>query len=56
MTRAQMIWTDDNTKDDCLYIAVKLSDSKWKLMFSNRVKKCQKTIATGDLDHYLNWD
>jgi len=49
MTNAQMIQTDDNTKNDRLYIAFELSNSKWKLAFSNGIKKRQKTITARDL-------
>lgn len=53
MTEAQMIQTDDSTKNDRLYIAFELSNSKWKLMFSNGLKRRQKTIAAGDIDSLM---
>ena len=49
MTNAQMIQGEDSTKNNRLYIAFELSNSKWKLMFGNRVKKRQKTIEARDL-------
>jgi transposase len=49
MTNAQMIQADNNTKNDRLYIAFELSNSKWKLAFSNGIKKRQKTITARDL-------
>ena len=49
MTHAQMIQTDNSTKNDRLYIAFDLSNAKWKLAFGNGIKKRQKTIPAGDL-------
>jgi len=49
MTHAQMIQTDNTTKNDRLYIAFELSNSKWKLAFGNGIKKRQKTITARDL-------
>ena len=54
MTEAQMIQTDDSTKNDRLYIAFELSNSKWKLMSSNGIKRRQKTISAGDLDSLMD--
>ena len=50
MTDAQMIRAEHNTKKDRLYMAFELSDSKWKLLLSNGVKRRQKTIAARDLE------
>lgn len=50
MTEAQMIRAEHSTKNDRLYMAFELSDSKWKLLFSNGVKRRQKTIAARDLE------
>lgn len=49
MKNAQMIPSQTNTKSSPLYIAFELSNSKWKLMFSDGFKRRQKTIAAGDL-------
>jgi len=49
MTHAQMIQTDNSTKNDRLYMAFDLSNAKWKLAFGNGIKKRQKTIPAGDL-------
>lgn len=35
MTHAQMIRTDNTTKNDRLYIAFELSNTKWKLAFGS---------------------
>lgn len=51
MKTAQMIpTTQDNTTTNSLYIAFELSNSKWKLMFSNGFKRRPKTIAARNLD------
>ncbi len=44
MANAQMILKEHTTKNDLLYIAFELSNGKWKLLFSNGVKRRQKTI------------
>jgi transposase len=49
MTNAQMIRTENNTKNDRMYIALELSNKTWKLLFSNGFKKRQKTIDAGKL-------
>jgi transposase len=49
MTQAQMIQGNNITSNDRLYIAFELSNSKWKLMFGNGVKKREKTITARDL-------
>lgn len=50
MKTAQMIpTTEDNTTIRPLYIAFELSNSKWKLMFSDGFKRRQKTLAASDL-------
>jgi transposase len=54
MKNAQMIQNENNTKKDRLYIAFELSNSKWKLMFSDGVKRRQKTIEARDLDSLEN--
>jgi transposase len=54
MTEAQMIRTDDSTKTDRLYIAFELSNTKWKLMFSNGIKRRQKSICAGDLESLMD--
>lgn len=50
MSHAQMIVQDDNTKNSRLYIAFELSNSKWKLMFGNGIKKRRKTIDARDTE------
>jgi len=45
MAHAQMIQKDSSTRVDRLYIAFELSNSKWKLAFSNGMKRRQKTIS-----------
>ena len=54
MKNAQMIQNENNTKKDRLYIAFELSNSKWKLMFSDGVKRRQKTIEARDLSGLEN--
>ena len=49
MKDAQMIPSQVNTKNTVLYMALELSNSKWKIMFSNGFKRRQKTITAGDL-------
>ena len=49
MTNAQMIRTENNTKNDRMYIALELSNKTWKLFFSNGFKKRKKTIDAGKL-------
>ena len=50
MTNAQMILKQDNTKNDRLYIAFELSNTKWKLMFGNGIKRRQITIDARNLN------
>ena len=50
MSQAQMIKREDSTKESPLYIAFELSNSKWKLMFGNGIKKRQKAIDARDTD------
>lgn len=49
MTNAQMIRTENNTKNDRMYIALELSNKTWKIFFSNGFKKRRKTIDAGKL-------
>ena len=49
MKNAQMIPSQTNTAPVPMCIAFELSNSKWKLMFSDGYKRRQKTIAAGDL-------
>ena len=37
-----MIQSQDNTKNECMYIAFELSNKSWKLMFSNGGQKASK--------------
>jgi transposase len=50
MKNAQMIPSQDNTKAAKLYMALELSNSKWKMMFSDGFKRRQKNISAGDLN------
>ena len=50
MKDAQMTPSQVNTKNTVLYMALELSNSKWKIMFSNGFKRRQKTITAGDLN------
>ena len=50
MSHAQMIVRNDNIKSRRLYIAFELSNSKWKLMFGNGIKKRRKTIDARDVE------
>ena len=52
MTNAQMIQTDGNTINQRLYIAFELSNTKWKIQFSNGMKRRQKTINARDLEQF----
>lgn len=49
MTQAQMIQTESTTNNDRMYIAFELSNSKWKLLFGNGIKRRQKTIEARNL-------
>lgn len=49
MTKTQMIPDNRTTNNDRMYIAFELSNSKWKLMFGNGVKRRQKTIDAREL-------
>ena len=50
MKDAQMIPSQGNTKSTVLYMSLELSNSKWKIMFSNGFKRRQRTITAGDLN------
>jgi transposase len=49
MIQSQMIQTETITKNNQMYIAFELSNKEWKLLFSNGVKRRQRTINAGDL-------
>jgi transposase len=49
MKNAQMIPSQATTKSAPLYIAFELSNTRWKMMFSNGFKRRQRTIAAADL-------
>ncbi len=49
MTNAQITPDPNTIKNDRLYIAFELSNTKWKLMFGNGFKRRQKTIDARDL-------
>ncbi len=49
MMNKQMVQVIDNTKTNRMYIAFELSNLKWKLMFSNGIKRRIKTIEARDL-------
>lgn len=50
MKNTQMVQPLANTDGSRLYMALELSNSKWKLALSNGAKKRLKTIAARDLD------
>jgi hypothetical protein len=50
MTNAQMIQEPINTNYTRLYIAFELSNTKWKLAFSDGVRRRFKTVAARDLE------
>lgn len=50
MSHTQMIAKQDTTKSNRLYIAFELSNSQWKLMFGNGIKKRRKTIDARDTE------
>jgi transposase len=50
MTSAQMIRKEHTTTGERLYMAFELSNSKWKMLFSDGIKRRQKTIAARQLD------
>lgn len=52
MKNAQMIPSQTNTTPVVMYIAFELSNSKWKLMFNDGIKRRQKTIGAGDLGQF----
>lgn len=49
MKKAQMIPGNSTTNNDRMYIAFELSNTKWKLLFGNGVKRRHKTIEARDL-------
>lgn len=49
MTKTQMIPNNSTTNNDRMYMAFELSNTKWKLMFGNGVKRRHKTIEARDL-------
>jgi transposase len=49
MTQAQMIQGNNITNTDRLYIAFEISNTKWKMVFGNGMKKREKTITARDL-------
>jgi len=53
MKHTQMILHEAITNNRLLYIAFELSETKWKLMFSNGVKRRQRTIESRDLNRLL---
>lgn len=53
MTQAQMIKKEDSIKSNRLYIALELSNSKWKLMFGNGIKRRRKTIDARDTKAFM---
>ncbi len=54
MTHHQMIQTgkDNSTKKEVLYIALELSQKKWKLVLSDGRRKREKTIPAGDREQF----
>ena len=49
MTAAQMIQNQDSTRSNRMYIAFELSNSRWKLMFSDGIKRRLKSIDARNL-------
>lgn len=49
MTNVQMAQVMDNTQNSRLYIAMELSNKTWKILFSDGVKRRQRTITARDL-------
>ena len=45
-----VLQTNHNAKGSVLYMALELSDKKWRLGFSNGDKQRQVTIEAGDWD------
>jgi transposase len=52
MTESQTIPVPDNIKNDRLYIALELSNTKWKIAFGNGFKIRMKTIAARDIEQF----
>lgn len=54
MTHHQMIqtWKENSIKQEVLYIALELSQKKWKLVLSDGQRKREKTIAAGDREQF----
>ena len=50
MTDAQMIQGNHSTQAKPLYIAFELSNARWKLIFSNGIKRRQVSIKARDVD------
>ena len=49
MTQSQMIQDPVNIKNNRLYIAFELSNSRWNILFSNGFKRRHKTIDARDM-------
>ena len=49
MNKTQVIQKDSNTKESNLYMAMELSDKKWKLAFSDGSKERLRTIDAGEI-------
>lgn len=52
MTETQTIPVPDTIKNDRLYIALELSNTKWKIAFGNGFKIRMKSIAARDLEKF----
>ena len=52
MSEFQMIPTHNTIKKDRVYIALELSDTKWKIAMGNGFKIRQKTIEARDLKQF----
>ncbi len=52
MTESQTIPTPDNIKNDRLYIALELSNTKWKIAFGNGFKIRLKSITARDMEQF----
>ncbi len=52
MTDVQMVLRQDSIKNDRLYIALELSNSKWKICFGNGSKIRQRSIEARDIEQF----
>jgi len=53
MTNSQPIPNSNNTNNDYMFISFDLSNTKWKLMFGNGVRRRQKSTEARDLEQLV---